>query len=214
MAALMMPPAWPEPSPTGNRLAKPRARRLARRGAGAAGRSCASRRRPAARFGGEAGDLAIEARERVAQGVADRRREQLVEAAGAHAEAVAGGSRRAGLAAREEIRRALRRRRVVAAARVEGRPLERLLELDARPGSRAQLARPERHHQRRVRPARGVARVAHAVRAQQAGLIHAGDDLAARAHAEAVRRGGALARPTRRERNRRAASRPRAVSGP
>jgi hypothetical protein len=43
-------------------------------------------------FGGEAGDLAIEARERAAQGVAYRLVEQAIEAAGAHAEAVAGGA--------------------------------------------------------------------------------------------------------------------------
>ena len=111
---------------------------------------------------------------------------KVIDPPGAGAERVAGvpGFRRGPPG--EKVVGALRGRRVIAAAGFEEAPFQGLLKVHARERTGTVLLRPEGGDQRGVGPRRRVPRVTHAVGAQQAGRVRAGDDLPAGAHAERV----------------------------
>src|SRR5262249_57195134 len=113
-------------------------------------------------LGDEARDVAIEARERAAQRVADPLREQRVDPCGRDAELVARRPERRALAAGAEVGEPLRGCAKAAAARVVEAALELLLERDAR--ERCAVSRIDGHHEPGVRVRRRLPRLAPAPR--------------------------------------------------
>src|SRR5262249_42460943 len=109
--------------------------------------------------------------------------QQRVDARRRDSELVAGRPQRRARASGAKVGDALGRRAESAATGIVEAALELLLELDARERTAARLYR---HDQPGVRVGRRMARIAHAVRAQETWLGHGRHDLTAWAHAEAV----------------------------
>src|SRR5262249_47129553 len=118
-------------------------------------------------LGDEARDLALEALHGAAQRIADPVRKERIDARRRDSELVARGAQRTALAAGAEVRDALRGRAESAAARVVEAALELFLELDARERAAARI---HGHDEPRVGIGRRMARIAHAVRAQEPAL--------------------------------------------
>ena len=196
-AALMIPPAYPAPSPTGSRPATPGTSRvsLVARDAnrGTATHFGADERRVAEEI---AAKLPVEPGQRRAEGrdhVGGKNSRQI---GGRHAPFI--GTLEAAVrrwrSIREEIRGALDGSQVVAAAQFERDPLVAALEFNA--GERmvtAKFGRGDRHHDAAVRKRAVVSRIAHPVRAELARFRDAGHDDPAGAHAEREHLGSALA---------------------